>query len=397
MSAHTELDVRELVAPPEVKEWQRKALTAGGVLAILSGIGFVMNAEQAMHSYLIGFMLILGLTLGPLGFLMVWHLTGGGWGVGIRRIFEAAIANLPLVALAFIPLLFGLHANYPWARHEVLETSEHIAHLAHSFFPLPFFIFRAVLYFVAWGALAWYLLRWSGMQDDRPAADLGGRYRALSGGGLVLYFWTLTFATVDWVMSAAIPWFSSLYALIFAMAQGMSGLAFAVIVGRALRNRGPMVQVLRPKDFHDYGKFLLMFVMVWAWFNFSQWLLMWSANLPEEIHFYLARSRGGWEYVTWLLGLGHFAIPFALLLSQPRKQNPDRLVKVAVWLLFMRFLDIYWNLAPNYSPGVFRFSWMDAVIPLAMLALWVAFFFRNLLLRPLVAAYDPQLKKMFEG
>ena len=396
MSAHTVVNVREVAAPPEVAGWQRRALLVGGVLSVASIIGAVLNPAQAMHSYLIGFMLILGLTLGPLGMLMVWHLTGGGWGVGIRRIFEAAAATLPLAALAFIPMILGFSTNYPWANPEVLERSEHIRHLAHVYFPTAFVVGRAVVYFVAWGLLVWFLLRWSDLQDSPGHENVQGRLRAISAGGLILYFWTFTFAAFDWVMSAAPAWVSSIYPLIFAVGQGLIGMAFTVLVARALRAYGDMGLVLRDKDFHDYGKYLLMFVMLWAWFSYSQWLLIWSGNLPEEITFYLARSRGGWQYATWFLWLGHFAVPFALLLSRSIKKAGS-LLWVACWLIFIRYFDLYWNLAPNYSPGDFDFSWMDAAVPVAMAGLWMAFFFWNLQRRPLVAVYDPHLQKLFES
>jgi len=173
-------------------------------------------------------------------------------------------------------------------------------------------------------------------------------------------------------------------------------MAFTIIIARALSTRGEMSRVLRKKDFHDYGKYLLMFIMLWGWFSYSQWLLIWSGNLPEEISFYLARSRGGWQYATWLLWLGHFAVPFALLLSRGIKDR-NRLIWVAGWLVFMRYWDLYWNIEPNYSPGHFAFSWLDAVIPLALAGLWVAFFFWNLQRRPLVVAYDPHLQELLES
>jgi hypothetical protein len=393
MSTKTGINMREMAAPPEVAGWQRRALLIGIVFAAASIIGAFLNPVQAMHSYLLGFMLILGLCLGPLGMLMVWHVTGGGWGVGIRRIFEAASATLPLVALACVPIFFGLSVNYPWARADVIAREENIARLAHTFFPTPFFVARAVIYFIAWGALVWFLLRWSDMQD-RPGNDVQSRLKAISAGGLVLYFWTFSFAVMDWVLSAAPgSWVSSIYPLIFAVGQGMIGMAFTVIVARALRNHGNMGLVLRSKEFHDYGKYLLMFVMLWAWFSYSQWLLIWSGNLPEEISFYLARSRGGWQYATWLLGLGQFAIPFALLLSRGIKKA-DSLIWIAGWLILMRYWGLYWNIEPNYSPAHFAFSWMDAVIPIALAGLWVAFFFWNLQRRPLVAAYDPRLQEL---
>jgi hypothetical protein len=258
------------------------------------------------------------------------------------------------------------------------------------------FLLRGAGYFLAWGAVAWFLLRWSDEQE-LPERNVSERLRALSGGGLVLYFFTMTLATVDWVLSAAAPWLSAIYALIFTIGQGMIGLCLAIVVARALRRAGASEELLPSRNFHDYGKLLLMFVMIWGWFNYSQWLLIWSGNLPEEIGFYLDRSRGGWQYASAVLVVGHFAVPFALLLSRGLKQNPDKLAALATGLLGMRYLDLYWNIAPNYSPERFRYHWLDAAVPLAMGALWAALFFRNLGRRPLAALFDPQLRKMLEG
>lgn len=382
----------DFMAPPLVRVWHRRSLLAGGLLAVLSIVGAVLSPAQAMHSYLLGFMLILGLALGSMGMLMTWHLTGGEWGVGIRRILEAATATLPLVALGFIPIVLGVRVNYPWAQPDVLQHSEHIRHLAGQYFKFSSFVLRGIMYFAGWGVLAFYLLRWSSEQDRPFARELGPRFRGLSGAGMLIYFWAITFATVDWVMSAALPWYSTIYALIFAVGQGTIAMAFAVVIARALLGHGAMREVLHSRSFHDYGKLLLMFVMIWGWFSYSQWLLIWSGNLPEEIKFYLDRTHGGWEYVAFALIIGHFAIPFALLLSRGLKQDPNRLVWVAVWLLLVRYLDLYWNIEPNYSPRRFHFSWMDAVIPLAMAGLWASVFFRNLGRRPLVALYDPHLR-----
>ncbi len=382
----------DFMAPPLVRVWHRRTLLAGGLLAALSIVGAVLSPTQAMHSYLLGFMLILGLALGSMGMLMTWHLTGGEWGVGIRRILEAATATLPLVALGFIPVVLGVQVNYPWAQPDVLQHSEHIRQLAGQYFKFSSFVLRGIVYFAGWGVLAFYLLRWSSEQDRPFAREFGPRFRGLSGAGMLIYFWAITFATVDWVMSAALPWYSTIYALIFAVGQGTIAMAFAVVIARALLGHGAMREVLHSRSFHDYGKLLLMFVMIWGWFSYSQWLLIWSGNLPEEIKFYLDRTHGGWEYVAFALIIGHFAIPFALLLSRGLKQDANRLVWVAAWLLLMRYLDLYWNIEPNYSPQRFHFSWMDAVIPLAMAGLWASVFFRNLGRRPLVALYDPHLR-----
>jgi len=216
--------------------------------------------------------------------------------------------------------------------------------------------------------------------------------RALSGAGIIMYGWTLTFAVVDWVMSLDPEFNSTIYGLIFMVGQALIALCLAVIVVNWLKQHEPIAQVLQPKAVLDYGKLLLTFVMLWAYFSFSQWLIIWSGNLPEEIHWFLDRLRGDWGLLGLVLIVGHFAIPFALLLSRPFKQDSGKLMRLALWLIAMRYLDLFWNIEPNFHKASFHYSWLDAVLPIAMVALWVAYFLRNLSRRPLVALYDPHVQ-----
>src|ERR1043166_6052596 len=212
-------------APPAViGTWRMRALAVGGVFALASIIGIFIEPQQAMHSYLVAFMLTLGLTLGSMAWLMVWHLTGGSWGVPVRRILEAAVATLPFLALAWIPLAVGVHANYAWSHESGKEASPWLT--------TGGFVMRGIAYFIIWGIFAWFLLKWSQEQDNPPERSFGVKFRAVSGVGLVGYAWTLTFAVVDWVMSLTPGWTSTIYGLIFMVGQGLLAMCM-VEIGRA--------------------------------------------------------------------------------------------------------------------------------------------------------------------
>ena len=398
MSVNARIQNLDFTAPPAMAGLQRRALMVGVVFAILGVIGFAIEPRQAFHSYLLAFMLCLGPTLGSIALLMVWHLTGGDWGVPIRRIFEAATATLPMMAAAFIPVVLSayLHMNYPWANPEELKHSEHLAHQAAHYLNPNLFLVRGFLYFAAWGILSYGLLSWSDAQDVPPERNFDVRFRALSGAGLVVYGWTLTFAVVDWVMSLTPEFTSTIYGLIFMVGQGLMALCLVAIVAQMLKAHAPMSEVLQAKNFHDYGKLMLTFVMLWAYFSFSQWLIIWSGNLPEEIHWFQDRLKGDWGVLGLVLIIGHFAVPFALLLSRGLKQNSRKLMWIAGWLVLMRYLDLFWNIEPNFSRAHIHYSWLDAVIPIAMGAFWLAYFFRNLRRRPLVVLHDPHLRAALE-
>ena len=241
------------------------------------------------------------------------------------------------------------------------------------------------------GQRAYLLLAWSEAQDHPPEHAPDKRFQALSAVGIIVYGWTLTFAVVDWVMSLTPEFTSTIYGLIFMVGQALLALCLAVIIGHMLKSYEPMAKVLTASNFHDYGKLTLTFVMLWAYFSFSQWLIVWSGNLPEEIHWFADRIRGDWRALGLVLIVGHFAIPFALLLSRGLKQKSRKLMWIAVWLIAMRYLDLYWNIEPNFSRAKLHASWLDAVIPIAMSAFWLAYFFHNLKRRPLVALHDPHL------
>ncbi len=395
----------DLSPPPVVKTISRRSLVIGVVFAVIAVAGafvFPNGREQFYRAYLLGFMAWLGLALGSMAILMIRHLTGGGWGTVIRRILGAAMRTLPLLALLFIPILFAVPHLYPWAmpldsvRDERIR--EHLAKnpfITQSYLTFRGFLFRAIIYFAIWNLLSFLLSKWSKQTDSPDAPNNAQRFKAVSGPGLILYGFTISFAAIDWVMSLDPSWISTIFGLLILIGEVLSAMCFAVVVERILYNYKPMSELLRPDFVHDHGKWMLTFTMVWAYFSFSQWLIIWAGNLPSEITFYLKRLSGGWGSVGLFLALFHFCVPFAILLSRPFKRDIRKLVWLAIWLMLMRYLDLFWIIEPNFS-ATLSLTWADVVVPIAIGGLWLAYFFRNLSELPLVPAYDPDAKEVLE-
>jgi hypothetical protein len=260
---------------------------------------------------------------------------------------------------------------------------------ARLYLNLQFFAGRAVLYFAIWILLAYLLNKWSLEQDRTADGRFTKRMRMISGPGLALFVLTVTFACVDWAMSLNPEWFSTIYGLLFVAAWTLSALAFVIALLALLANREPMLQVVRPNHFQDLGKLMLALVMLWAYFAFSQFLIVWSGNLPEEIQWYLPRLRGGWGLIALSVVFFHFAFPFLLLLSASLKRNARKLLMLAGLILVMRVIDLFWLIAPEFSEG-FHVSWMDVAAPLAIGGLWLSMFLWQLGRRPLMPINDPQ-------
>jgi hypothetical protein len=331
--------------------------------------------------------------------LMLYHLVGGAWGTVSRRILEAGMMTLPLMAVLFIPILLNLRRLYDWARPDVLARDPKLADIAHTYLNFNGTMTRAAFYFAVWIGMAFLLSRWSTEQDNVEARNRSTlRFRALSAPGLVIYALTISFAVIDWVMSLQARWISTIYGLIFIAGQALAAFCFVVLIETILGQRKPMSEYLRSTEVHDHGKFMLAFVMVWAYFNFSQWLIIWAGNLPEEIPWFFRRIHGGWGYVAFFLVLFHFAVPFAFLLSQRLKRQTSTLVWIASWLLLMRIVDIFWHIEPAQSlhHDTFHISWTLFAALAGIGGLWMAYFFRNLRARPLLAVYAPQTLRLLE-
>jgi len=389
----------DLRPPPVVKTIAWRSLIVGVVFGVVAIIGAFMRPEEFYRAYLLGFMCWLGVALGSMAILMIRHLTGGGWGMVIRRTLGAAMRTLPLLALLFIPIILGMHRLYIWAQplDNIADKHlrEHLQNITKTYLTTNGFIIRAVFYFAIWNLLSFLLTKWS-KQTDRPGApDNTQRFKAVSGPGLILYGFTISFAAIDWVMSLDPSWVSTIFGLIILIGEVLSAMCFAVVVERILFNYRPMSEILKPDFVHDHGKWMLAFTMVWAYFNFSQWLIIWAGNLPAEITFYLKRLSGGWGLIGLTLVLFHFAIPFGILLSRPFKRDIRRLAWLAAWLMLMRYLDLFWIIEPNFS-NTLRFTVADVIVPVAIGGIWLAYFFRNLAALPLLPAYDPDAHEVLE-
>jgi hypothetical protein len=381
----------ELMAPPVVKILQRRSLVVGLIFGAIAALGAWLRPDQFFRAYLLAFMAWLGVSLGSMAILMLRHLTKGGWGMVIRRILGAAMRCLPLMTLLFVPILFGMPKLYIWARplDSIRDTHlrQHLEGITGTYLSVHGFIIRAAIYFAIWNVLSLLLTRWSAQQDHPPVRDNSSKFKALSAPGLILYAFSITFAVIDWIMSIDATWISTIFGLSFLIGQVLAGLCFAVVVERILFRYQPMSKLLKPAYVHDHGKFILTFIMMWAYFAFSQWLIIWAGNLPQEITWYIRRLNGGWGYVGLFVALFHFAVPFVVLLSRPFKRDITLLVWLAVWLLLMRYVDLFWIIEPSFST-IFKVTWLDIIVPIAMGGLYLAYFFRNLSSRPLIPAYD---------
>jgi hypothetical protein len=394
----------DLTAPLVVKTIAQRLLIVGVVFALISLWFAVSHPDEFYSAYLVGFMDWLGVALGSMAIIMIRHLTGGGWGVVIRRLQGAAMRTLPLLTVLFIPIMIAVWQGrmYPWAMPLEKISEPHIReHLEkHKFIlasylnPNGFWV-RAALYFLIWNVLSFLLSTWSREGDSAGARDNTDRFKAVSGPGLILLGGTLSFAAIDWVMSLDPSWISTIFGLVILIGGVLAAMCFAVVVERILYDYKPMSEMLKPDFVHDHGKWMLAFTMVWAYFNFSQWLIIWAGNLPAEITYYVRRINGGWGYIGLIVVIGHFTIPFAILLSRSFKRDIRKLVWLAVWLLFMRWLDLLWIIEPNFS-STLRITAADIVVSIAMGCLWMAYFFSNLGSLPLLPAYDPSAVEVLQ-
>jgi hypothetical protein len=363
-----------------------------GIIAVAIGF-FMVEWSQFLQSYLIAYMFWIGLSLGSLSLLMVQYLSGGAWGLVARRVFEAATRTLPLMALMFIPIAMNLPTLYKWARPEAADDA--LIHAKAGYLNPEFFYIRVVIYFVIWMGLAFTLSKWSKNQDEtspQPPGPADRKFRVLAGPGMVLHVLAITFMSVDWVMSLDPHFYSTIFGVLTVGGQGLATIAFTILTLQALSHAKPISDVTNAERFHDYGKLMLAFVMLWAYFNVSQLLIIWSANLPEEIPWYIERLRGHWGPWAVFVLVGHFVAPFVLLLSRDLKRHGRTLSYVALFILFMRVVDLVWTVGP-----VFRHEstghWLDFAMVAGMSLPWLFLFYRNLGSRALVPAHDPYFKE----
>ena len=379
-----------------IERLQQRALMVAVAGLVAGGIGVAVQPDQFMPSWLIGFLFCTGLSLGCLALLMLQHMSGGQWGLVTRRIYEAGTRLLPYCALLFIPVAIFAPKLYLWARPDVVSTDA-ILQLKKAYLNWPFWLIRAVAYFAFWMLCAMFLNRWSAAQDRGEVAVTEAdtrRFRVVSAPGLVFYVILMSLAAVDWIMSLDPHWYSTIYGLILVVGQSLCALSFSVAVLALMAPREPMNQVLRAMHFHDLGKLMLALVMLWAYFSFSQFLIIWAGNLPEEIPYYLERLTGGWRYLSLALVFGHFVLPFCLLLSADLKRRPNLLARVAWFIVAIRLYDIIWLVAPGFNHGGFPITLANIGIPLALGGGWVWLFTSQLRKMPVLPINDPYFKHM---
>jgi hypothetical protein len=343
--------------------------------------------EQLFRSYLVAYLFWFGVALGCLPLLMLHHLVGGTWGFVIRRILEAGTRTLPLMLILFVPLLFGIHSLYEWSHPNVVARDE-ILQAKHAYLNVPFFIIRAAAYFASWMTFAFFLNRWSDQQDATGNPLLVRRFQLLSAPGIIVYGLAATFASIDWAMSLEPHWFSTIYGMLFIVGQALAALALVIPVA-ALLSESPAVSEYMTADvFQDLGNLLLAFVMLWAYLSFSQYLIIWAGNLPEEIPWYMRRGRNGWQWVAAFLALFHFAVPFLLLLGRRNKRKKAILSWIAAAVLVMRWTDIYWLIAPSFLPSL-RIHLLDLGFFVLIGGIWFYVFLVQLNKRALLPLRDP--------
>jgi hypothetical protein len=377
---------------PELARYQRPLIVAGAAGLVLAAAVSLFTAgggSQFFQSYLMAYMFCLGITLGCLALGMVHQLSGGAWGVVLRRPIGAAARIMPVLTLLFLPILAGMQRLYAWTDADIVAADEAMRH-RQLYLNVPFFIVRAAIYFVVWNGISYVLARWSREQDRTGDPRIARRMQRVSAGGLVAYGLTITFASFDWLMSLEPDWFSTIYGVLIIGGQGLSALAFLILVIAWLSRRPPLNAIISADHFHDVGNLTLAFVMLWAYFAFSQYLIIWSGNLPAEIAWYQHRLQTGWRAVALLLVLFHFAVPFVVLLSRTVKREPMMLARVAGAILVARLVDLFWLVAPGFHRGGVAVSWLDVELPVSLASLWLGCFIWQFRGRAILPVYDPE-------
>lgn len=381
--------------PPQLNRIQQRSLLVGiAALAICGGLAFISGLDRFLQAYLLGYLFWLHLALGCMAVVMLHHLVGGRWGFVIRRPLESGAMTLPLMAILFIPILAGMGSLYIWTDPEQVAASELLQHKT-PYLNTPFFIGRAIFYFVVWAGLAYLLNRWSLRQDEESGGV--GRLKAISAAGLILYMLTATFASFDWMMSLEPKWFSSIYGTLFIAGQALITFAFAIIIVRYLEKSGPLADRVKKIHYSDLAGFLLAFVAFWAYIAFSQYLIIWSANLPEEVGWYINRSSGGWQWVALLLIAFHFSLPFVLLLSRQVRHAAQILPVVAGFIILMRLVELFWLVKPAFYSQGFSLHLLDILAPVGIGGIWLWFFIRQLRGKPLLPLRDPRFEEVSES
>ncbi len=360
-------------------------------------VAYLQDSKQFFFSYLTAFSFVLSMGLGGMFFTMLHHAVAAKWSVVLRRVSETLMSLVPWMFIFFLPiLLFGIHDLYPWS---------HVEHVAHdsilqkkvAYLNVPFWIVRSLLYFLIWTLLARFFYKTSLAQDeafDEKRAEKMTKWAPL---GLILFAFTVTFASIDWIMSLDPHWFSTMFGVYFFAGSFMSGLAFILLVVLYFRYSGALTNVISSEHLHDLGKLMFAFMAFWAYVAFSQYMLIWYGNIPEETVWYLHRSHGSWGILFLFVGLFHFVLPFLILLPREIKRNPIVLWVMAPWLIVIHWVDLYWVVMPNLHPHGIHFSWVDVAAYVALSGSFAGLFWWKMSKHAVIPIHDPNLKASKES
>lgn len=410
-----------------VSAWRTRALIVFAVASLLSlALMFAdpIGKQHVLRGYLMGYVLCFGFAGGGLVLLMLQYVSGGKWGLLLRRPLEAMSRTLPLVALMLVPILFFAKKLYLWAAYPTVEATEdgiknkllteaqvHALNFKRPMLSPSSVIVQALFVFAVLFTFMYFLNKWSLARDADPMAGTEAsynkwqvRFENLSGIGILIYVIVMTIGILDWVMSLDVTWYSSIWGLKFLVGQGYGVLALGVLTVILLSKAEPMKTMLRKTEQYDLGKFMFGFVMLNIYLTFAEFLIMWSGNVPEEIPWYLNRIRGGWWYICTLDFCCHWLIPFCLLLSRNLKRSKTKMVWLTCFMILARCIDMFWLIEPGFPDAHWNlrllgnFSILAYItVPAAVISLWGAYYLTQLMARPLMNTNDPHLEEILEA
>lgn len=372
--------------------FDRRAFAIGALALLISAVGFTLNPAQLFYSYLTAFGFWVTLGLGGLFFILLHHLAGSLWSVVVRRIVEAILGVLPLMILLFLPVIFGISQLYNWSDPSYVTGDVMLEHKA-PYLNISFFSLRTVLYFGIWFALAYLLRKKSLEQDQKPTPILANRMRQISAPGMILFSLTITFSGFDWFMSLDAHWYSTIFGVYIFSGSFLAICAFLVLFLQFLQSQGVLNNTITVEHYHDLGKYLFAFTIFWTYIAGSQYFLIWYGNIPEETVWFLHRWTGSWKVVSLALVAFHFTVPFLVLAFRSAKRNAKILRGMAILILAMHWLDLYWIILPNFHHEGAHFSWLDLTTFVGVGGIFLGLFWTILKRYPLVPVNDPRLKQ----
>lgn len=364
--AAAEFDASKVGTLGQVVSVPAQAIALGGAIALVlaAALGFGTDKAHFWHAYLVNVVYFLSLGLGALIFVVLQHLTRSGWSVMVRRVMEIISLAVMPCAILFLPILISVVTGdaslFPWNDPEIVKADEIVAHKTGYSNPI-FFACRAVFYFVVWSGIAWYFLKTSSRQDETGDPKLSLRMEGMAAPAVILYALTSSFAAIDWIMTLDEYWFSTILGVYFFAASIVGFGSLLAILVIHLQDSGVLGEGINAEHFHDLGKVIFFGTCFWGYIALSQYLLIWYANIPEETMWYQVRQENGWQWISMILILGHFAIPFLGMMPRDVKRNPKRLLPWAIFMLVMCWIDIYWLIMPQYDASVVPFSLVEVL------------------------------------